>query len=321
MRSTPEDRELADGVDRRLRDAFPADAGLKAERTFALYDRLRAQKPAASVARRRLRGTLLRAGTALALAAAITAVALFAGVRTTGKPTPASPLLPVPERALAAIATRSGVLHFRSTAEESWPGVPPVHTDEEMWLDRATGAGRARTRRYGAGGAVVSTVTVVADKAGARVTREFAGSATLSEHLASLDGPLRRELGKLDAYRNMLQSHIATVTGEGSADGQPTYLLRAEMPGLLGPDGAVVMTAEIRKDDFLPVRYGFTFTRQSDGAVLAGFRRTFTSFEMIDSGRLPSGFLSSSAGSDTPLPAIPRGTRPTSSPDTSAVVY
>jgi len=247
-----------------IRESFPLDAGMPAEKTWELHMRLR---PAAvENARQRRLGVTMVASLAAALAVAAGAFGLHAALtdplpeptvadrleleysneRPSTKP-PKSSL--VPAMALRAINPTGEVLHFTAVAETAF-GPRAGASTEEMWFDPKTGAGRL-VRVDGRGEQAVTT-TVISDGSDASVTTKRPGQAAVTEP-ADMSGRLGKSFDKLSAYRKMLESGVATVTAHGTSDGAETYTLRAEVDGFGGGEYRMVMEAVVRAEDYLPI--------------------------------------------------------------------
>ena len=184
--------------------------------------------------------------------------------------------------ALRALNASGKVLHFTSEAKTTF-GPDAGESTEEMWIDAKTGAGRM-IHTQGSGTGSVRT-TVVSDGRSAFVTREQVGQPTVTER-APLAGRLAKSFDKLATYRKMLESGTATVTATGIVDGEKTYKLRAEVDGFGSSEVRMVMEAEIRAKDYLPISCKSSLV-EADGKTLPLSVRKFSKFEVMSVGELP----------------------------------
>ena len=277
-----------------LRKAFPVDAGLSAEKTRELHGYLRA---AETQPPRHVWSTWA----VVASVAAVLVVGLGSAAIYATRPTPAlspaavasagAPVVRpdangqlVPALALQAISSAPAeVLHFTSAADTEF-GPNAGHSTEEMWFDPKSGSGRL-VRKDLQGDKVIVTTTIVSDGSAADVITQKAGQQAVTTAAGAKE---RRSFDKLSAYRNMLESGAATVTARGTKDGVETYKLRAVMPGFGGSEFEMVMEAEVRASDYLPLSYSSAF-RSADGDKSLKLRsRTFSKFERLKTGDLPA---------------------------------
>lgn len=295
-----------------IREAFPADAGLSAEKTRRMYAEL---KPVATSTGRRRRAiwTWAAASMALVLVAsgAFAAVSAFSAEKARVADLEASsralaerdraPLPPkkgivgtsVPAMALKAISETTDILHYSSVADSEF-GPDAGHSTEEMWYDPASGAGRLVRKDY-EGESVVMTTTIISDGANATITKQRSGEASVTEQ-ADPKGRWRRTFDRLSAYRNMLESGTATVTAQGTRDGVRTHKMRAEIEGFGGSEFDIVMEAEVRATDYLPISLTSTM-RGTDGEVVRLLKqRTFSSFELMKASELPADWFGPQPG-------------------------
>jgi len=296
-----------------IRESFPPDAGMSAEKTRSLYAQLR---PVEAAAPRRRRAAWIAVASGVAtLAVAAGAFAIYSAMpgpvpevnladryeaSRANRPQPTAPKsqpTAIPAMALRAISEPNDVLHFTSVADKSF-GPGAGHSTEEMWFDPKTGAGRLVRDDY-TGEKVVLTTTIVSDGTLATITTQKAGGSPVTE-TAEPEGRWRKSFDKLSAYRNMLESGAATVTARGTHDGVETYKLQSRIGGFGGSELDVVMEAEIRATDYLPVSYSSRFEDAEGNKTVELGRRTFSSFERVEGADLPAGWL-------TPQPTGPAG--------------
>lgn len=293
-----------------IRESFPLDEGLSAEKTRELYARLRSLE----APRRRRPVWAIGIGVAAVLALGAGLVGAYAARSVSVPPTtvaaedaeattppanastataPAGRV--VPAMALRAITESASVLHFTSVADDAF-GPNAGHSAEEMWFDPKSGAGRLVRKDY-RGGHVALTTTIVSDGSAASITLQKPGGEPVTQ-VADPKGAWRRAFDKLSAYRQMLESGTATVTARGTSDGVETYKLRADVPAFGGSELDLVMEAEVRASDYLPLSFSSSF-RSADGKKVLRLRtRTFSKFEHLDDADLPSGWFVPAGGQD-----------------------
>lgn len=303
------DEQLAEEA---IRGAFPLDAGLSAEKTRRLHAHLKGFAPARKRAFRL--GPEYIAVAAAALAIAVGGIAVYA---TRPEPIPEPNLADryeaaypkeapyrapkasgtaIPALALRAISPAGGVLHFTSVADTAF-GPSVGKSSEEMWFEPKTGAGRL-VRENHDGKRIIQKETIVSDGSGASMMTEVPGQQPSIERV-ELTGRLGKSFDKLAAYRRMLESGTATVTARGKVDGDETYRLRAEIEGFGDDELVMVMEAEIRAKDYLPISYRSGFEK-ADGTFLLLRTRSFSRFETVDVDELPADWF-------TPAKTTPRG--------------
>jgi hypothetical protein len=208
-----------------------------------------------------------------------------------GLPTAPRDSSAVPALALKAVNPSDRVLHFTSKAETEF-GPEAGASTEEMWFDPETGAGRLI--RVDGTGAEAITRTFVSDGEVASVTIEKPGQPPVTES-AEMNGRLGKSFDKLATYRRMLESGTATVTAEGERDGAKTYKLRAEVDGFGDGKMSMVMEAEIRADNYLPISCTSSFVTAS-GDEMRLKTREFSSFESVEADTLPADWFTPLAG-------------------------
>jgi hypothetical protein len=202
---------------------------------------------------------------------------------------------PIPLRALGALdrltAAPGLVLHVTSVAQQSYGPLAGARRQEEVWLDRASNGGRSVTI-VSRNGSPVSTETIVCDLTGALVVTEIPGRRPQTQRFQGANGWWRAELDKLGLYRRMLQSPDTKDAGDGLAGGAPTHKLRTAVADFPAGGYETLMFADILQADYLPVSFGYSVTRVSDGSAMGTFERVFKSFEVAPRAELRADYFS-----------------------------
>ncbi|MBI5232424.1 MAG: hypothetical protein HY876_09705 [Coriobacteriales bacterium] len=302
---TPTDEQVARQA---IRDAFPMDAGLSADKTWRMHSELRPVAVESAQRRRAGFSTAMAIAATLAVAAGVLSVFVITQNRlpepsiaerpdstpTVNRPNaaPTQSSRAIPALALHALNPSGEVLHFTSVAKTEF-GPEAGESVEEMWSDPETGAGRL-VRTVGRGKNAVTTL-VISDGSAASITTRIPGQPSRTQP-ADLSGRLGKSFDRLSAYRRMLESGVATVTARGTRDGVKTYKLRAQVDGFADGQLQMVMEAEVRADDYLPIGYRSGFV-DSSGKTLPLRTRTFSEFEHVDVDKLPKDWFTPAAGS------------------------